>query len=590
MSRQNIFSVALLAAVTQFPAMATNELDPVVVTATRTAQTVNETLSAVTVITRSQIEQSSANSLPELISGSVGIDIKTSGGYGKSSSIFIRGTESKHVLLLVDGVRFHDAVQSNASANFQYLPLDIIERIEIVRGPKASLYGSDAIGGVIQVFTKPDHDTRYASIGFGSNNSQQLKAGISGSEDQLRYSLRASHFQTDGISTKDGNSEKDGYNNTSLSAQAEYELSHLTTVGFTTHRTEGETEYDYSDSATNYRTDFTQWAADGYLKQTINDNWRTEFHLGKSNHERLSKLDATGDYHAQTQTVSWLNEIKLSDPHTLIGGIDYVRDNASQSYTSSVDWSRESIALFGNLSAMLESGNQYSAGLRHEDNQQFGTHLTGDIAYEWLLSDDSTIRTSYGEAFKAPSLYNLYNQSGWNQNLNPEKSKTIEVSLTTGDITLSLFNTEITNLISYQNWTDGYENIGKAEIDGLELEMRANFSGWNLTPSLTLLNPMDRTNNKQLQSRAKQTLKIHGERKIKANKFSFDWITQSHRYSYGDVYTAGYGKLDLQLSRPLNKKITLNAKAGNILDQHYQLNNGYNTEGRNAFFSLNYRM
>ncbi len=590
MNRINPLIVALLAAVTPFSTQAASELEPVVVTASRTSQTIDETLSAVTVITRDQIEHSSANSLPELISGTVGIDIKTSGGYGKSSSIFIRGTESRHVLLLVDGVRFHDAVQSSASANFQYLPLDIIERIEIVRGPKASLYGSDTIGGVIQVFTKPDHDTRYASIGLGSNDSRQLKAGIAGSKDKIRYSLRTSRFQTDGISTKDGNSEKDGYNNTSLSAQTEYEISPLTNIGFTAHRTEGKTEYDYSNSATNYRTDFTQWAADGYLKQTISDNWKTELHLGKSDHERLSKLDATGDYHAQTQTVSWLNEVEFSDLYTLISGIDYVRDSASQSYTSSVNWSRESIALFGNLSAMLENGDQYSAGLRHEDNQQFGTHLTGDIAYEWLLSDDTTMRTSYGEGFRAPSLYNLYNQSGWNQSLSPEKSKTIEVSLTTGDITLNLFNTRITNLISYQNWTDGYENVGKAEIDGLELEMQTRYAEWDLSPSLTLLNPVDRTENKQLQSRAKQTLKIHGERKVGANRLSFDWITQSHRYSYGDVYTAGYGKLDLQLSRPLNKQVTLHAKVGNLLDQHYQLNNGYNTEGRNLFLTLNYRM
>ncbi len=562
---------------------------PIVVTATRMAQTVDQTLASVTIITRDEIERSSAHSLPELIAGSVGIDIKTSGGYGKSSSVFIRGTESRHVLLLIDGIRFHDTVEAYASANFQYLPLDIIERIEIVRGPKASLYGSDAMGGVIQVFTTPDKSSQYASVGVGTENSKRLNTGLSGSHSGINYSLRASQFQTDGISAKADNTEKDGYRNSSFSAKIDISFNEDSKLGASIYHAEGETEYDDCGGSNNCQTDFTQWAADTYWKQEINDYWWTEIHISKSDHKRLSKKDASGDYMAETKMLSWLNNVEWSDQHTIIGGIDFVRDEVFQSYLSDVDWYRESSALFGNMLGSLERGGQYSLGLRYEDNQQFGSHIVGDAAYEWLLFDDSTLRVSYGEAFKAPSLHNLYGQPGWYRTLKPEESKTIELSLTIDRLTVSVFNTKIDNLILYKNWTDGYENIGEVEIDGLELEVYAKLASWDIHPSITLINPMDRSNNRQLQSRSQRTFKINGQRTFGKIKLSLDWIAQSHRYSYGFVRTAGYGKVDVGLVYKLGKDLALNVKAGNLFDKQYQLNNGYNTEGRNTFISLNYR-
>ncbi len=569
---------------------ASDTLEPVVVTATRTEQKVSETLSAVTIITREEINRSAAQTLPELIAGTTGVDVITSGGYGKSSKVYIRGSEGKHVLLLVDGVRFHDTANANNEANFQYLPLDIIERVEIVRGPKASLYGSDAIGGVIQVFTRQDGNRRSFSAGMGTENTQRLSASLSGDREGVTYSLRASRFQTDGISTRGDNEERDGYENTSAAAHLEYDLSTASQFGGTVHLTNGTTEYDNCSGSDDCLIDFTQWAVNGYWKQRINDQWESKLQLGKSDHERLYKRDAIGDYHGENRTVSWLNDYRVNDLHTVIGGVDYSRDLVSQSYTSDVRWSRESIALFANLITSLENGDQYSLGLRNEDNQQFGNHITGDIAYEWLVGDETTVRAAYGEAFKAPTLYNLYNQPTWDQTLQPERSRTIELSVSRDQWTITLFKTRYRDLINYKSWTDGYENIGKAKVEGLEAETQTTIGAWLLSPTLTVLNPVDQTSKNQLQGRSKRTLKLHGERRVGRGDLIVDWIGQSRRYSFGNVPTAGYGKVDMGYHYPLSREITLRATVGNLLDQEYQLNNGFNTEGRNAFITLNYRM
>lgn len=600
MFRRDQIVAILVTASTHFPAIATSELEPVIVTAARTAQTVNETLSAVTVITREEIEESSAHSLPELMAGATGIDIKTSGGYGKASSVFIRGTESKHVLLLIDGVRFHDAIDVNGRANIQFLPLDIIERIEIVRGPKASLYGSDAVGGVIQVFTKPDHDYHYANIGFGTEETQSLSAGFSGSKAGTQYSLRASRFSTEGISAKSNNEESDGYNNNSIAIQIEHALPSNRSIGISLLQSRGETEFDncyapYYDDCIN---DFEQLAINSNWSQQIHEQWDIDIDIGKSDHLRIS--NANGKYHATSSTISILNKVDWNSGQQLLSGIDYIYDEALETRGTSINWNRESIALFGNFTQYLDSERQLSIGLRQEKNQNFGNHLTGDIAYEQPVNKSILLRLSYGEAFRAPSLYELLDPTSGTSTLQPEQSRSIEINLS-GEFSdrtqwsASLFNTKLDDMIIYDSGSFKYQQLSKAEIDGLEIELKTTVKDWKLSPSITLLNPVDRIHHTQLISRAKQTLKLQAQRNIGKGKISLNWLTQSYRNSYkwndpNGIYTAGYGKLDASINYPWMKNVTLHAKIGNLFDKQYQINNGYNTEGRNAFLSLNYRM
>ena len=597
--------VATLATTIHTGAISNDALEPIIITANRTVESINETLSMVTIIERKEIEASAAQSLPELVSQSTGLDFITKGGYGQNSSLYLRGTGSGHLLLLVNGVRFHDVTSTNSAASFEHIPVELIERVEIVRGPKASLYGSDAIGGVIQVFTKPEQQSQFASISIGTENTQKISAGFANSREKFSYSLKASQLRTDGTSSKDNNLEADGYENRSISAQLDYILPTDTIIGINSHHSTGYNEYDYcGNSSNNCQSDFTQWSTDTYWKGAINSQWDSEFHLGKSSQQRQSKNDATGDYHGEVFSSSWVNHIKLSQQQRLVSGIDYSQDSTLKSYTSSPNWKRSSTALFGNLSGDLDNSNQYNVGLRIEDNQQFGSHLTGDIAYEKALDNDSTLRLSYGEAFKAPSLYQLYDSSYGDATLQPEESSTIEIhysrELSTGTtLNAALFNTVISNMIDWHDpdpsndwWIAdaSYMNINKAEIDGLELEIDTEIDFWKLHTSLALLNPMDRKESKQLLGRAKRTLKLHGTRTLGRYNLSLDWVNQGHRFSYGDSRISGYSKLDLKLGHKLNQQTKLHFKVGNLFDKQYQLEKGFTTAGRTLLLSINYRV
>jgi vitamin B12 transporter len=235
-----------------FSSTAENTLPELVVTATRTAQTVDESLASVTVISREEIDNSQALTLPEILRGVPGLDISSNGGLGKTTSVFMRGTESDHVLVLVDGLKIGSATLGNVA--LEHLPLSQIERIEIVRGPRSSLYGSEAIGGVIQIFTRQGKGIQ-ASVGMGDDRTYQVTAGLSGATKENWYSLYADHLQTEGFNDCQGNTsggcftiepDDDGYDNTSFSAKLGHRFGDSVTIEAHAMQAQGHTEYDSS--------------------------------------------------------------------------------------------------------------------------------------------------------------------------------------------------------------------------------------------------------------------------------------------------------------------------------------------------------
>ena len=292
------------------------EQSPIIVTATRTAQTIDETLASVTVISKEQIEQQQADDLAGLLTSISGIDLVSNGGLGKTTSILMRGTSSKHILVMIDGIQIGSATLGSVA--FQHIPVSQIERIEIVRGPRSSLYGSNAIGGIIQIFTKEGKGAAKfnAELGYGSNNLTKANVGLSGKKDSTSYSVNTSYLKTDGINAlKANDKDEDGYNNSSFSANVKHELSNTSSLSVNFLHATGTNEYDNEYVPTDVmESDFTQQSGGITFISAPLNNWELTLKAGQSQdkNENFKNNVDDGKFVTDRDMYSWKNNITLS--------------------------------------------------------------------------------------------------------------------------------------------------------------------------------------------------------------------------------------------------------------------------------------
>ncbi|MGH8590960.1 MAG: TonB-dependent receptor domain-containing protein, partial [Gammaproteobacteria bacterium] len=420
-------ALVLWASLTPGPAFAEDpetpitRLEPIVVTATRTAETVDETLASVTVITREEIERRQATSVQEVLRGVPGLGIANTGGLGKTTSVFLRGTNSDHVLVLIDGLRIGSATQGTAA--FEHLPIDQIERIEVVRGPRSSLYGSDAIGGVIQIFTRkgggPIRPT--FSAGGGSHATYKLSGGVSGGGDSGSFNLSASRIDTAGFNTCSSTPsnpggcftfepDDDGYTNNSGSARFGYRFENGLEIDAHLLHAEGHNEFDQTDDPPVFsqeffhnRSEFVQQAVGGKLRFSPASFWDVTVLGGRS----LDQLDAinnpasTDVFDTERQSASLQNDITLAPGHLLSVGFDYYNDLVDT--TAFMETSRDNKAGFGQYQGALNSLD-WVLGARHDANEQFGGETTGNVALGYTFGEPLRLTAGWGRGFKAPTF------------------------------------------------------------------------------------------------------------------------------------------------------------------------------------------
>ncbi|MDH3379091.1 MAG: TonB-dependent receptor, partial [Gammaproteobacteria bacterium] len=503
------------------PVSAASSDNEIVVTATRTAQSVDATLAPVTVITREDIENSPASDLRELLLGSPGIDASANGGYGKTTGLFLRGTESDHVLTLVDGVKLFSATLGTTA--FQFIPLDQIDRIEIVRGPRSSLWGSEAIGGVIHIFTrKGGDDTNYRlSAGIGSDSSAEASAGIAGRSGATRFGVQASAFDTDGIDVSaTAQPDEDGYDNRSVSINLQREFGSGSEFEAGLLRAEGATEFDSPFDALSdvHEDDFVQQTAHLILRWLPSDIWSTSLQLAQSRDESETSLNGARSavFDTTRDAVSWQNDLQVGDANLLSAGIDYSDDSVSGT-TVFEQGSRDNVGVFAQWQGEVDR-HRLLLGLRRDDNGQFGTQTTGNINYGLQLKSDLQLLASYGTAFKSPSFNDLFFPGFGNPNLNPEESDSIEIGLKGnaewGGWAVRAFHTQIDNLIGFDPVTFLPFNVGKSEIDGLEFEVDKRYGPWNLSAAITVLDPQDADTGNRLPRRAERIASLRAQRRI----------------------------------------------------------------------------
>ncbi|MFZ3203690.1 MAG: TonB-dependent receptor, partial [Pseudomonas sp.] len=443
MSKSLLQPTALLlcgvSSISQAQAAEHTYLQDQLVTATRSVQTTQQSLAAVTVFDRAQIEQSQATSVPELLKKVPGVSLANNGGPGKHTSLFMRGSESDHVLVLVDGIKIGSATSGGAA--LQDLPLELIERIEVVRGPRSSLYGSEAIGGVIQIFTRKGKGSGakpFFSAGYGTHDSYTGSAGISGGDGKAWYSLGLSGADSDGINVKPASSsgyedDADGYRNLSAALSAGYRFDNGLELDANLLQVKSHNDFDQVNRA---RTSGFRANANGESRVFGSrarfsplDPWLVTLQAGRSEDKSDGYLDGYFDsrFDSRRDSVSWQNDLTLAVGHSLILGVDYQLDEVNGS-TAYAEDSRDNKGAFAQYLGTVER-HDWQLSLRRDDNQQFGQHDTGNIGYGYALTDWLRGTISYGTAFKAPTFNELYFPDYGNPQLDAETSRSLEVGL-----------------------------------------------------------------------------------------------------------------------------------------------------------------
>jgi len=352
------------------------------VTANRRAEQANQTLAPNTVIDQDDIQRTKASSVSELLRRVPGINITNSGGIGKVTSVFMRGSNSGHVLVLVDGVRHGSATLGTTS--FQHLPLSQIDRIEIVRGPRSSLYGSEAIGGVIQIFTRKNKTGFNPSVELsaGSNDTFQGNINLGGGNGKTWYNLNAQHIETDGIdacnSTTAGcfadEPDKDGYERDSLSLSLGHAFTDKVKGKVSLLRAEGDNEFD---GGFQNESEFVQQVISADVSADVNDALNLRFSLGQSKDESDNFKDGTftGNFDTETDTASVIADYAINDQSKLLFGADWNDAKVGTSSTAYDVTSRDNTGIFTSYSAAYNKA-QVDASVRYDDNEQFGSKTT----------------------------------------------------------------------------------------------------------------------------------------------------------------------------------------------------------------------
>lgn len=573
--------------------------DTLVVTATRTAQTADQALASVTVIDREEIDRKQAHTVTELLQQAPGVVITNNGGRGKATSISLRGTNSDHVLVLIDGIKAGSA--TNGAVAFQDLAPEQIERIEIVRGPRSSLYGSEAIGGVIQIFTRKGADgfkPRF-SMAVGSDDAREVMLGASGGTENGWYNLSVSDFTTDGFSVRETtgpDADDDGYDNRSYALRGGYRFNEQVETELFWTRNEGENEFD--GSRQNEGRSRLQTLG-GVLRLNPTDAWQVEARIGRSQDESDNYLngDWKSNFDTERDTFSVQSSHQLGVHNQLTWGGDYQDDEIASRSNEYAVTSRDNTGVFG-LYQIYKGAHDVSISLRHDDNEQFGGKTTGSLAWGVDLPRNLRLVTSYGTAFKAPTFNDLYWPGAGNPDLQPEESESWEMGLSGEHAGVSwsanLYQTDIDNLIAWapaptaaDPWRWIPMNVNEARIRGLELTAATRIADWDLSTSLDLMDPKDRDTDELLNRRARKVFNLSADRDFGAYALGGTLHAVGKRND-GNERLSGYTTVDLRGSYRLGNDWALKAKVENLLDEDYQTAKGYNQPDRTLWLSLHY--
>lgn len=586
----------------------TDDVEEVIVTAARRAQDPFKIAKSVSVLDADDFIARQHVYVLDALQNIPGVAINQNGAFGGVATVSIRGNATDQTVILIDGVQVNDPSAPGGGFDFATLDPNGIERVEVLRGPQAVLYGSDAIGGVINVITKSGSDGfgGSASAEYGAFDSKRFTGNIAGGGDTVSYSLAGSYFDTDGISAadaNDGNIEKDGYENLSLRAKVDAKATDTLRFQLATTYSDSENEFDgfafvnggFALADTEDSTESKEFnvsgrafldALDGRLSNQISAEY------SRIDRDSFTAGTFTRGAEGERLNFDYLANLTLEDGWLLTGGLQYEDIKAGTVDPEAI----ATTSVFGMLSYEGDDGITFSAGLRIDDHETFGSTTNGEINASYVFTESGTqVKAAWSEGFKAPSIFQLtFSCCGFdaNPNLNPETSNAWEVGLRQplmdgkGSLEVTYFNQRTNGLIQF-TFTDGYQNLDRAKTTGIEVALNTEITETlSMSANYTLTNATDQTTGDRLIRRPKnqafaglnwqplEGLKLGGALTYNGQE----------RDTAGTV--PGWVRVDLTASYRVSDQFELFGRVNNLFDADYQQVLGYGTPGTSVFAGI----
>jgi len=564
-------------------------MDPIVVTATLGPKTVGESLSSVTVIDEEEIRFQQPMEFRELIESQPGISVVPNGSFGKTTSVFIRGNSSDASVLLVDGIRIRSATLGGAA--WQHLPPQLINRVEIVRGSRSSLYGANATGGVIQAFTLPQNEGKsgWLEVGAGNYNTQQYSGGVALSDNSSKLSLGVNRIRTDGAAVIRGGEDK-GYKRTSGVASGSHEFNNGVRVGLTFLNAEGDTEYEGGEE------DFMFQVAGVNFDVPITESWRTSLQFSDARDELEDFSSFSGVFNTRTRSSRLENWLTLGT-HEFVLGAEHLVDQVDS--TLSYDETSRSNTAFFSQALLNFNALDIHLSLRSDDNEAFGTEQTWGAGIGYALDRNYRVRASVGTSFKAPTFNDLYYPGFGNPDLQPEEATSYELGVEgryeSWFWDAVVFHSDVEDLSLPSKDTAG--SVPEAQLRGVELSSGWNQNDWSLKAVASAGDYENEEDGRQLIRRAENTARVDLDKKLGTWTLGTTIRAESQRYEdlfgLGRKRVAGYGLWDLRAQKVIAPGWVASLAVDNVLDKEYATakrfdNVDYVSAGRIAMLSIRY--
>ena len=574
-----------------FIANAAEQTAPVIVTATRTAQIADESVAPVIVIDQQTLMQNPGADIADVLRMYTGIEISRNGGPGQTTSMFIRGADSNHTLVMIDGVKINPGTIGGAA--LQNIDLSMIDHIEVVKGPRSTLYGSEAIGGVINIITKrrtQDGSAYSAAVSGGSYGTQEMRLAAYNHTGDRGAGIEISGIKSDGFPTKTASSIDSGYDNLNLHVygskhvgDTDYDISHW--------QSSGNTQYlDFFNAPLDQ--DFENSTTAVTAKTAMSATWASTLKLSHIT-DKIDQNQSSDFVHTSRYALDWQNDVQWNTQNLLTAGLYRSQENTKASvYGTGFDVNTDVNAIFAQ-NVRSTKATTLVTGLRYTHHQTFGDYTTWNAEYGVNLGSAFRLTLASNSGFRAPDSTDRFGYGG-NPNLKPETSQNGEIGLRyqpskAHRITLNTFRNKITDLAEYNTTTSMMENIGQATITGSELVYEFLGQHWSARASATVQDPHDDVNDTQLLRRTKHAYSMMIKYRGSNYDVGLDTYYSGNRPDTGTTLDP-YTLVNLTGQYRFTQALSLNLRIENLTDADYELVSGYNTPGRSAYAELHYAM
>lgn len=607
MLNKTTLGVAISAALSFSVSGAEQSIEKITVTANKFEQSINDVLASVNVIERAEIEASNVRDLPTLLSTRVGFQVNPNGGFGQNTGVSLRGTGSGDTLILIDGVRTGSATLGQKALN--NVPLNSIERIEIIKGSRAAVYGSDALAGVINIITR-ESDNLSLSATFGSDSYQNYQVAGSVKSDDITTAFNAGFEKTDNFDVLQGVApDEDGYENKNLGFKVNYTDAHYGDFKLLGQYSEGYADYDSSFSpadSTIERDDFKNYQLSaGWSKNYTNQTHSIDLALSTDDSDNtyvdFSVGPTTSTFITKRTQIDYNGQYLLSNELNISGGVNWYNDDVSHSSQLFVEDSRDVLAVF--VGAYYDADKVLAnLTVRQDDDEQFGDETTYTAAAGYHLSEDAIFRISQSTGFKAPTFNDLYYPLYGNPDLQPEKSVNRELGLSVdfdiAQVDIAIFRNNIEDKIDYDA-NFALANIDEARYEGVEFSLSQQFFGFDSNLNFAYLSAEDEETGAELRNVAKRTFNWELAKQFGAFDASLDMQYRSDRQ--GAVTRLGsYTLWNLAGNYQVNEHIEVSLRVENLFDKEYNAVDSntdfttgevyyYNTPERRFFAGASYQ-